>query len=327
MNNPERTIDSQSKVPRSLGYALLGETSLRISSIGFGSSPLGDVFSQVEPGEGRDAVRQAIDAGINFFDVSPYYGSGLAEERLGEALRGLRDRVVLATKCGRYGLDSFDFSASTITSSLERSLRRLHTDAVDLLQAHDVEFADPEQIVHETIPALRKLQQQGKTRYVGITGYSLDALLRIASRVKVDSILTYCHCNLLISDIDEELIPFASRSRIGVINASPLHMGLLTPQGAPAWHPAPGPVREAAARIVALCQSRAIDPAGVALRYCLDHPGVTSTLVGLSTPAQVAAAVAASTLELDPALLEEIRGIAGTGYGMVWPSGSEALHV
>jgi L-galactose dehydrogenase len=327
MSNLDRASASQRTEQGRLGYACLGETTLQLSSIGFGSSPLGDVFCQVEPRDGQAAVRLAIEAGINFFDVSPYYGSGLAEERLGEALLGLRDRVVLATKCGRYGLDSFDFSAAAITSGVERSLRRLRTDAVDLLQAHDVEFADPDQIVEETIPALRKLQQQGKTRYVGITGYSLDALLKIAARVEVDSILTYCHCNLLISDIDEELIPFAARNRIGVINASPLHMGLLTPQGAPAWHPAPLAVREAAARIVSLCRQREFDPAALALRYCLDHPGVTSTLVGLSTPAQVDAALAALTLEVDPALLAEIRLIAGAGYGTVWPSGSEALHV
>jgi L-galactose dehydrogenase len=304
----------------------LGRTSLQLSSIGFGSSPLGDVFRQLNPGEAQSAVQEAIEAGINFFDVSPYYGSGLAEERLGEALRGQRDRVVLATKCGRYGLDSFDFSATAITMGLEKSLRRLRTDALDLLQAHDVEFGDIDQIVEETIPALRRLQQEGKARYIGITGYSLEALLAIAARAEVDSLLTYCHSNLLVSDIDEELIPFAMQNGIGVINASPLHMGLLTPQGAPAWHPAPAPVREAAARIVALCAARGIDPAALALRYCLEHSGVTSTLVGLSTPGQVRAAIAALELELDPELLDEIRRAAGPAYGMVWPSGREALH-
>jgi len=321
MQTPQSSTTELPATPRGLVYGSLGQTSLQLSNIGFGSSPLGDVFRQVEPRDAEAAVRQAIDAGINFFDVSPYYGSGLAEERLGGALHGLRDLVVLATKCGRYGLDTFDFSAATITSGLEQSLRRLRTDAVDLLQAHDVEFGDPDQIVEETIPTLRKLQQQGKARFIGITGYSLDALLAIAARVEVDTILTYCHCNLLISDIDEKLIPFAQQNGIGVINASPLHMGLLTPQGAPAWHPAPTPVREAAHRIVALCQGRGIDPAALALRFCLEHPGVTSTLVGLSTPDQVAAALAASAIDLDPEFLEVIRRTADSAYGLVWPSG------
>jgi L-galactose dehydrogenase len=103
-------------------------------------------------------------------------------------------------------------------------------------------------------------------------------------------------------------------------------MGLLTPQGAPGWHPAPAPVREAAGRIVALCRTRGIDPATLALRFCLEHPGVTSTLVGISTRAQVAAALKALALELDTDLLEEIRRIAGPAYGTVWPSGREAGH-
>lgn len=326
MHNPQSPTAKPPATPRRLVYETLGRTSLQLSNIGFGSSPLGDVFRPVEPREAQAAVRQAIDAGINFFDVSPYYGSGLAEERLGDALYGVRDRVVLATKCGRYGLDTFDFSAAAITSGLDQSLRRLRTDAVDLLQAHDVEFGNPDQIVEETIPALRKLQQQGKTRYIGITGYSLEALLAIAARVEVDSILTYCHNNLLISDIDEKLMPFAERNCIGVINASPMHMGLLTPQGAPAWHPAPTGVREAAGRIVELCRTRGIDPAALALRFCLEHPGVTSTLVGLSTPDQVTAALAALALDLDSEFLDEIRRTAGTAYGMVWPSGRNAAQ-
>jgi len=326
LHTPKSSPSELPSAQHRVAYRSLGQTSLQLSNIGFGSSPLGDVFRRVEPREAQAAVHQAIDSGINFFDVSPYYGSGLAEERLGEAVHGLRDRVVLATKCGRYGLDSFDFSAPAITSSLEGSLRRLRTNSVDLLQAHDVEFADPNQIVEETIPTLRRLQQQGKTRYIGITGYSLDALLKIAARIEVDSILTYCRYNLLISDIDEKLIPFAMRNRIGIINASPLHMGLLTPQRAPAWHPAPAPVRKAASRIVALCRKRGIDPAALALRFCLEHPGVTSTLMGISTRVQVGAALAALALDLDTDLLEEIRRIAGPAYGIVWPSGREAEH-
>jgi L-galactose dehydrogenase len=117
-------------------YRHLGDTSLKVSVLGFGASPLGDVFGTTDPSEGFRAVHLAIDEGINLFDVSPYYGLTLAEERLGMALAGRRNEVVLATKCGRYGESEFDFSAGRITKSLEESLRRLRTDYVDLFQAH-----------------------------------------------------------------------------------------------------------------------------------------------------------------------------------------------
>ncbi len=163
-------------------YRKLGRTDLEVSILGFGTAPLGNVYGTTDPSEGRRAVHSAIENGINFFDSSPYYGVTLSEERLGEALVGRRDKVVLATKCGRYGLAAFDFSAARLTASIDESLRRLRTDRIDLLQAHDVEFGDVEQVIHETVPAMRRIQEQGKARYIGITGYPLKTLLRIAER-------------------------------------------------------------------------------------------------------------------------------------------------
>lgn len=148
-------------------YRVLGKTDLEVSVVGFGASPLGDAFGITDPEEGERAVHLAIDEGINFFDVSPYYGLSLAEFRLGAALRGRRSKVVLSTKCGRYGTNEFDFSARRVCSSIDDSLRRLNTDYVDLLCAHDIEFSDLRQIVEETVPAMRRLQEQGKARYIG----------------------------------------------------------------------------------------------------------------------------------------------------------------
>ena len=224
---------------RSAGKRTLGSTGLRVSSIGFGASPLGDVFGSVTVEDGRAAVHHAIDSGINLFDVSPYYGLTLAEERLGAALAGRRHEVVLATKCGRYGADDFDFSAAKVTQEFESSLRRLQTDYVDLLQVHDVEFGSVDQILHETLPALRRLQQQGKARFIGITGYWPHLLARIARAAPVDTVLNYCHANLLMDDMDRELAPLAAQLGFGLMNASPLHMGLLSGQPVPEWHPAP----------------------------------------------------------------------------------------
>ena len=320
----QSTITNQSSAgEQSLPYRRLGRTALEVSIVSFGASPLGNVFRQTDPQEGIAAVRYAVDRGINLFDVSPYYGATVAEQQLGEALVGYRDRVVLATKCGRYGNDVFDFSAQKITAGLEDSLGRLRTGHVDLLQAHDVEFGDVEQIVNETIPAMRRLQEQGKTRYIGITGYSLRNLVEIASRVEVDSILTYCRYNLLISDMDDVLLPFAEKHGIGVINASALHMGVLTQRGAPSWHPAPAAVHAAGKEIVEFCASHGADASELALKFCFEHPGVASTLVGMSTRAHVDASLAALSQEFDPALLEGVRKIAAPVYNRTWPSGRE----
>ena len=219
-------------------YRRLGETALDVSVLGFGSSPFGNVYGAPTPADTQAAVDTAIDCGINFFDTSPYYGLTLAEERLGSALAGKRNQVLLATKCGRNAVDSFDFSRASIRSSVEQSLRRLRTDHLDLLQAHDVEFAPEQQIVEETIPALRELQAEGKARYIGITGYPLQLLRRIAGQAPVDTILSYCRYSLLNTDMLRVLAPLAEAQGVGLLNASPMMMGLLTEGGPPPWHPA-----------------------------------------------------------------------------------------
>jgi L-galactose dehydrogenase len=304
-------------------YRQLGQTSLQLSVLGFGASPLGDVFRKTEPAERNAAVHFAVDQGINFFDVSPYYGITLAETRLGEALEGRRDKVVLATKCGRYGGAEFDFSEHAIVAGFEESLKRLRTDHVDLLQAHDVEFGHVDQIVDETIPAMRMLQEQGKARYIGITGYSLKNLMAIADEAELDSILSYCRYNLLITDLDCELVPFARKNGIGVINASPLHMGIITERGAPEWHPAAQAVRDAGQRVVALCKARGLDASEVALKFCLEYGGAASTLVGLSCREHVERNLKAMELKLDAELLAEIAKVVAPVKDVTWASGLE----
>jgi L-galactose dehydrogenase len=312
---------SSGNMTGSMQYRTLGRTELVVSIMGFGASPLGDVFGAIDPAEGMRAVHLAVDEGINFFDVSPYYGSTLAEERLGMALEGKRKGVILSTKCGRYGKESFDFSAERIRESVEESLRRLRTDYIDLLQAHDVEFGDVEQIIHETIPEMRRLQQQGKVRYIGITGYPLGTLIRIAETVPVDSIISYCRYNLLIDDMDTTLMPVAEKHGIGVINGSGLHMGVLTEGGAPSWHPAPAKVQEAGRQAAEFCRSRAVDLSELALRFCFDYPLVASTLVGMSNTDQVQRNLRALSVPADAEMVQHIRTIFTPVSNYVWPSG------
>jgi len=304
-----------------MDYRKLGKTDLNLSLVGFGGAALGGVFGNVDPGEGTRAVHLAVDNGINFFDTSPYYGITLAETRLGAAVVGRRERVILATKCGRYGMDEFDFSAKRVTASMDESLRRLQTDYVDLFQVHDLEFGDAQQIVDETIPALRQLQQQGKARYIGITGYPPKLLKRIAEGAPVDSILTYCHYNLMNTDMDEVLTVFARERGIGLINAAALHMGILTENGPAAWHPAPQAVRDAGKKAAEFCRSHGADIADVAMRFSLDHPYVSSTLVGMANTRQVESSLELLRTSSDAELLRQVEAILAPVFNYVWPSG------
>jgi L-galactose dehydrogenase len=308
-------------------YRTLGKTGMRVSVIGYGASPLGDEFGTTDVAEGARAVHYAIDQGINYFDVSPYYGRTLAEERLGAALDGKRAKVFLATKCGRYGkeVDECDYSARRVTAGIEDSLRRLRTDHVDLIQIHDCEMvADPDQIVRETIPALRQVVKAGKARWVGITGLPLKLLRHIATHVEVDTILSFCRYNLMVTDMDEILTPLCRQQSIGLINASPLHMRVLTEKGAPGWHPAPRAVLDVSRRAVEACKQAGVDIADVAFRFCLDHPHVATTLVGMSKLRHVEANLRALRVKNDPALLKRLAEIIAPVKDVMWDQGRPA---
>jgi L-galactose dehydrogenase len=145
--------------------------------------------------------------------------------------------------------------------------------------------------------------------------------VEIAGRAEVDSLLSYCRYNLLDTDMNDRLVPFAEEHGIGVINASALHMGVLTERGAPDWHPAPKEVLEAGRRVVELCRAKGIDVSEVALRFCFDHPGVASTLIGMADRKTVDATLKALEMRSDPELLAEIRATIGEAYNVTWPSG------
>jgi L-galactose dehydrogenase len=302
-------------------YRRLGRTDLQLSVIGFGTAPLGGEYGTLDETEAERAVHRAIDEGITLFDTAAYYGRRLSEERLGRMLRGRRHKVVLATKCARFDKDVFDFSAARVRTSVEESLRLLRTDHLDLLTVHDIEFGDREEVINEAVPAARALQREGKVRYVGISGLPLRILADVAVRAKVDSVISYCHYNLLLRDLDTHLTPVLKEHDIGLVNASPLHMGVLTTQGPPPWHPAPESVKRAGREVVNILEKRGVYPATAALRFCLEHPYVSSTLVGMVSRAEVEANLEALRFELEPALLDQINELVAPVSDVTWPSG------
>lgn len=305
-------------------YKPLGRTGLRVSLVGYGASPLGNEFGATDPAEGQRAVHTAIARGINYFDVAPYYGRTLAETRLGEALVGHRDKIVLATKCGRYDAtppDGFDFSAARILRSVDDSLTRLQTDWIDVFQLHDIEFTHREQILDEALEAMFQLKQAGKVRFVGITGYPVELLRDVAAQAEVDTVLSYCRYDLLDTALDGVLAPLAREKGFGLINASPLHMRLLTERGAPDWHPAPRAVAEAARQAAALCGARGVDIADLAMQFALAYEPVATTLVGMSKVAHVERNCALVGSAPDRALLAEVLGLLEPVANVAWRTG------
>ncbi len=302
-------------------YRELGKTGLRVSILGFGAAPLGDEYGQTDAREGERAVHHAIEQGINYFDVSPFYGLTLAETRLGQALTGYRHNIILATKVGRYGLDDFDFSADRIVKSLEESLTRLRTDYVDVLQAHDIEFADRHQILGETLPAMHRLREQGKIRFAGVTAYPLHLLKTVAESGKVDTIMSYCRYNLMDTSMHDILTPVTRQRGIGLINASPLHMAALTAKGEPSWHPAPEPVFSVARQVVQHCQSRGAECPDLALQFALAYPEAATTLVGMSKVRHVDRNARLVGVPPDPQLLAEVLAMIRSVAKTVWEEG------
>jgi L-galactose dehydrogenase len=305
-------------------YKELGKTGLKISEISFGASPLGEEYGTIEQAEGERAVHYAIDNGINYFDVAPYYGGTLAEARLGQALVGRRNEIILATKMGRYKVkngEKFDFSAVRVRSSLEESLQLLKTDYIDVYQAHDIEFTHREQIINETLPAMRQLKKEGKVRFVGITGYPLHLLKDVAEKAEVDTILTYCRYNLMDTSMDKVLTPLVREKGIGLINASPLYMRVLSERGAPAWHPVPKRVLEVSRKAVQYCQNKGVDISELAMQFALAHEYVSTTLVGMSKVRHVARNLEMLKVPLDQRLLEVVLNIIKPVANICWQEG------
>jgi L-galactose dehydrogenase len=302
-------------------YRTLGKTGMEISIVGYGASPLGNVFGETDEAEGVRAVHYAIDHGINYFDVAPMYGVTVAETRLGKALRGKRDKIFLATKCCRYDMDEFDFSTKRVLESIDESLKRLQTDYVDVYQVHDIEFGDKEQVINEAIPAARKVQQSGKARFVGITGLPVRYLRHVAELVEVDTILSWAHYDLVEDEMDTVLTPFVREKGIGLMNASPLHQRLLTEKGPPEWHRSPKEVLEAGLKLAALCREHGVNIADVAMRFALDYPHVATTIVGMSKLRHVEQNVKVLDFRNDPELLARIEKLVTPVKNKMWFEG------
>ncbi len=303
-------------------YRTLGKTGLSLSVLGFGSSPLGGVFGDVGEADAVRTVHRAIELGINYFDVAPYYGITKAESVLGVCLSGIpREQYFLSTKVGRYGSADFDFSAERVTRSVDESLSRLGLEYVDILLCHDIEYVPMAQIWEETLPALAKVVQTGKARFLGFSGLPLAIYPRVLEQTDlVDVVLSYCHYTIQDTSLDT-LLPYLTARNLGIINAAPLGMGLLSEREPPAWHPAPAEVKDACRKAAEYCAITGVSLSDLALSFSVQRPDIATTLVGMGSVGEVERNVASVERVPDPALLAQVRNILAPVRDLAWLSG------
>jgi aryl-alcohol dehydrogenase-like predicted oxidoreductase len=288
----------------------LGKTGLQVPVLGFGASSIGQEFRRVNLDEALESVRVALDCGLNFIDTSPFYGRGMSEVLLGLALRDVpRDAYTLCTKLGRYDLGHFDFSARRVAESVDVSLHRLGTDHLDIVLCHDIEFMPMQQIVDETIPALRKIQRQGKARFIGFSGYPQMIFRFICDQTEIDCVLSYNQYTLQNTRFSDETIPYLKAKGIGILNAGPFSARLLTNAPLPKWLKEPEAVKAAARKAAELCAKRGSDIARLALQFSVANPDIATTISGSANPENIRKWAKWVAEPLDEQLLTEVLEI------------------
>lgn len=305
-------------------YRELGKTGMMVPVLSFGASSLGGVFHSVREEDAIEAVFTAIDNGLNFIDVSPYYGHYKAETVLGKALKEIpRDKYLLSTKVGRYGengVNTWDYSSRRATESVYESMERLHVDYIDLINVHDIEFADLHQVAEETLPALVELKQKGLVGHVGITDLQLENLKWVIDHTApgmVECVLNFCHYSLNDDKLADFLDFFEERG-LGVINASPLSMGLLTQRGIPEWHPAPKPLVEACRKAVRYCTEQGYPIEKLAIQFAVSNPRIPTTLFSSANPQSILKNVSYAEEPINWELVRKVQEIIGDQMRVSW---------
>ena len=305
-------------------YRLLGGTGLLVSVLGYGASSLAAHLGSAREAEIGKAIKAAVANGVNFFDVCPFWGKGAAENYLGKALRKVpRKQYYLTTKVGRYWnaqQKSFDYSAARVLRSVDESMARLGVDYLDIVQVQDVEFADRQQLFHETLPALKNLKDCGKIHFIGITGLSLDVLEELveeAGEDMVDTVQSFCHYNLVDDSLLDKLMFFDVR-RKGLINSAPLATGLLSEKGVPQGHPAGKEQIRVCRQAVKHCEKRGSRLEKLALQYAIRNPRIATTLLNTTSSIHMTRNLNWLEEPMDELLLEQVKEILKPVYRMSW---------
>lgn len=287
----------------------LGASGVSVGPLGFGAWAVGGGWGDRDPAQARRALERALELGITFFDTAPTYGGGASEALLGSVLAPVRERVIIATKCG---------PRDDPRASLEASLRRLRTDRVDLLQLHEVPEAPG--ALERQLEGMQVLVQSGKARWLGLSNAGsadVQRALAVAALVSLQGLY-----NLLDRDAERELFPLARAAALGFLAYRPLASGLFTGKYAEAprfgvadhranlhWFRGAEFVRRQAvlAGLEPIARACGLTLAQLALAWALARPEVTVVLVGARSAAQVEENARAAAVRLTP---EDVASVA-----------------
>jgi D-threo-aldose 1-dehydrogenase len=317
----------------------LGKSGLRVSALGFGSAPLGEIYARIDERQAQDTVAAALVGGMTLLDSSPLYGHGLAEHRIGAALRlAPTIKPVLCTKVGRIadpfaarggesgfvgGLPHalrFDYSYDGAMRSIEQSLLRLGVDRLDIVLIHDVDVwthgADAiEQRFAEAVAgaykALDRLRADKTISAVGVGVNEADMCMRFAQACDIDCVLLAGRYTLLEQPAAAAFLPLAVKRNIGVMLGGVFNSGILA-TGAIAgakynYQPAPPDILAKVAKIEAVCKRSDVKLFDAALHFALAHPAVASVVLGGVTAQEVAAQIASLGAVIPPALWRDLK--------------------
>jgi|TARA_B100001750_G_scaffold160267_1_gene129219 aryl-alcohol dehydrogenase-like predicted oxidoreductase len=307
-------------------YRKLGSSGLQVSVVGLGTNNFG---GRIDEAQSVAVVRQALDEGINFIDTANIYGRGVSEERIGVALKGVREEVLIATKVSGAmgdGPNSKGNSRHHIMEQVDASLRRLQTDYIDLYQLH---FADPSTPIEETLRALDDLVHQGKVRYIGCSNFSAwqtcEAIWTSRSLNLIPFVSVQPEYSLLSRGVEKELIPFCKEYSLGVLPYFPLASGFLTGKYR-RGEPVPDGTRlasnsraqertltdanfEMLERLENFAEEQGHPMVELAIAWLLGNPAVSSVIAGATKTDQVIANAKASGWQLVESDMEEVASI------------------
>ena len=298
-----------------------------ISNIAYGCATLANIYNPLTDNKSNDIIDFCIKNGINYFDVAPFYGGGLAEQRLGKALNSTnRDALFIATKVGRYTNEEsvsgaggyFDFSPSRIEESIKNSMKNIGINYIDLLQCHDIEHVTTDTILN-ALPILEHFKNIGYINAIGINSYPIQPLIDVIenTQIKIDSVGTYAHFTLINNSLNN-YIPYFQNKNIKIINSSPLSMGLLTEKGPPNWHPASETMLNIVSEIKTLCNSKNENISDIAMKYSLNNEDILTTISGGNSVDEIMNNINSLNSTLDGNLMKEIEIISEPIKNKLW---------
>lgn len=307
-------------------YRFLGKTGIMVSKLCFGTMTFG---AEADEAESAAMFKACLAAGVNFFDCADIYAGGRSEEILGRLVRTCRDKVVITSKTYFRSSDDVNGMGASrlhIMSSIERSLRRLGTDRIDVYFIHRFDDKTP---LEETFRALDDLVRQGKILYTGVSNFAAWQIEK-ALGVTAAAGMTSIHCvqpmyNLVKRQVESEILPMAMAEKLGVMTYSPLGGGLLSGKYAPDKRPDAGRLTihkiyqtryadelnyDIAARFTALAAKKGKPPAALAVAWAASHPAVTSAIIGARNCDQLKDSLAAADIKMTDALRAEISSLS-----------------